>query len=128
MLQACGRGYYVVAILGAGDEPSNHALRNMIAVSSEMEKWGRTVVFLFPDEQQAQKFDEKQFAGLPRTVKYGIDKNQTIQNEILTNLKLSSTKGLPLIIIADTFNRVVFVSQGYNTGLGEQMLKIIRGL
>ena len=33
-----------------------------------------------------------------------------------------------VFIIADTFNRVVFVSQGYTIGLGEQLMKNIRGL
>ena len=31
-------------------------------------------------------------------------------------------------IIADTFNRVVFVSQGYTIGLGEQMQKVFQKL
>lgn len=128
LLQACGRGYYVVAVLGVGDEPSNHALRNIISIATAMEKWGRPIIFLFTGEQQLQKFDMQKFTGLPRNVKYGTDKNHAIQKEITENLKLSPAKGLPIIMIADTFNRVVFVSQGYNTGLGEQMLKIIKGL
>ena len=55
ILQTCGRGYFVVAVLGVGQEPTNH-------------------------------------------------------------------------IIADTFNRVVFVSQGYTIGLGEQLMKVVHGL
>lgn len=35
---------------------------------------------------------------------------------------------LPVFIIADTFNRVVFVSQGYTIGLGEQLMKVVHGL
>ena len=33
-----------------------------------------------------------------------------------------------MFIIADTFNRVVFVSQGYTIGLGEQMQKVFQKL
>ena len=128
LLKACGRGYYVVAILGVGQEPTNHALRDIAALGNEFEKWGRQMVFLFPDEQEAQRFNASEFTGLPSTIHYGVDSGQIIQNEILGNMKLSATKGLPLFIIADTFNRVVFVSQGYTIGLGEQMMKIIRGL
>ena len=32
---------------------------------------------------------------------------------------------LPIFLIADTFNRVVFCSQGYTIGLGEQMQQTI---
>jgi hypothetical protein len=34
----------------------------------------------------------------------------------------------PLILVADTFNRVVFVSQGYSIGLGEQLVKVLKKL
>ena len=32
---------------------------------------------------------------------------------------------LPVVIVSDTFNRVVFASQGYRIGLGEQLVKVI---
>ena len=31
-----------------------------------------------------------------------------------------------MFIVADTFNRVVFVSQGYTIGLGEQLMGVIK--
>lgn len=37
ILQTCGRGYFVVAVLGAGQEPTNHALRDIAALSNEFE-------------------------------------------------------------------------------------------
>ena len=43
-------------------------------------------------------------------------------------MKLDQRSGLPIFIIADTFNRIVFVSQGYTIGLGEQMMKVINKL
>jgi len=128
LLKACGRGYYVVAILGTSQEPTNHALRDVAALGKDFEKWGRQMVFLFPDEQQAKRFNPTEFPGLPSTIHLGIDQGQVVQKEILANMKLTEAKGLPIFVITDTFNRVVFVSQGYTIGLGEQMMKVIRGL
>ena len=34
ILQTCGRGYFVVAVLGVGQEPTNHALRDIAALRS----------------------------------------------------------------------------------------------
>ena len=45
ILQTCGRGYFVVAVLGVGQEPTNHALRDIAALRSEFEQWGRKMVF-----------------------------------------------------------------------------------
>ena len=128
ILQTCGRGYYVVAVLGAGQEPTNHALRDIAALSGEFEKWGRKMVLLFPSEEQYKKFRPSEFPGLPSTITYGIDVDGAIQKQIAESMKLPNSTILPMFIIGDTFNRVVFVSQGYTIGLGEQLMKVIHGL
>ena len=128
LLATTGRGYYIVAILGARQEPTNHAMRDIAAVKSDLEAWGRQMVLLFPDEKGWKSFDAKEFGELPNCITYGIDTNHAIQNEIVAAMKLSNAHQLPIFIIADTFNRVVFVSQGYTIGLGEQLMKVIHKL
>ncbi len=127
LLQACGRGYFTVAILGPGQEPTTHALHDIAAFKSDLEKWNRKMVLLFPDEEQSQKFHPSEFSGLPSTIVYGIDTDGICQ-QIVAQMKLKHKNSLPIFIIADTFNRVVFVSQGYTIGLGEQLMKVVRGL
>ena len=126
-MQTCGRGYFVVGVLGVGQEPTNHALRDIAALGAEFEKWGRKMVLLFPSEEQYKKYNVNEFKGLPSTITYGIDINQTIQKQLVEAMKLNKAT-LPIFIIADTFNRVVFVSQGYTIGLGEQLMKVVHGL
>jgi hypothetical protein len=46
---------------------------------------------------------------------------------MVAEMKLKSPR-TPIILVADTFNRVVFVSQGYSIGLGEQLMKVITQL
>ncbi|MGN0047689.1 MAG: transglutaminase domain-containing protein [Bacteroides sp.] len=127
LLQACGRGYFVVGVLGVNQEPTNHALRDMAALAAQLEQWGRKIVLLFPDEAALGRFDATAFTGLPSTIIYGID-TDGIAAQIVEGMKLHSADLLPLFIIADTFNRVVFVSQGYTIGLGEQLMKTVGGL
>ena len=128
LLSITGRGYYIVGILGSGQEPTNHAMRDIAALSKDFEKWGRSMVLLFPDKAMQDKFKVDEFPGLPSTITWGIDVDGRIQKEIVENLHLMSATQLPVFVIADTFNRVVFVSQGYTIGLGEQMMKIIHKL
>ena len=127
LLQACGRGYFVVGILGVNQEPTNHALRDISALKTDLEKWGRKLVLLFPNQEQVGKYRAADFPGLPDTVIYGIDTEDIVQ-QIVKNMKLKRKDTLPIFIIADTFNRVVFVSQGYTIGLGEQLMKTVKGL
>ena len=127
LLQACGRGYFVIGILGVNQEPTNHALRDIASFKADLEKWGRKMVLLFPDEAKAGRFTPESFPDLPSTIIYGID-TDGIAAQIAESMKLKHKESLPIFIIADTFNRVVFVSQGYTIGLGEQLMKTIKGI
>lgn len=127
LLQVCGRGYFVVGILGVNQEPTNHALRDIAALKDDLERWGRKLVLLFPDEARCKKFRPEEFPGLPSTVIYGVD-TDGISARIAEDMKFRHKETLPVFIIADTFNRVVFVSQGYTIGLGEQLMKTVKGL
>lgn len=126
-LETCGRGYYVIGILGPKQEPTNHALRDISLLKGQFEKWGRKLVFLFPSEEERQRFHASEFPDLPSTVTYGIDINGTVQKQIMENMKIDKAT-LPVFIIADTFNHIVFLSKGYTIGLGEQLMKSIHGL
>ena len=128
LLATTGRGYYIVALLGSRQEPTNHAMRDIAAVKKELEDWGRGIVLLFPDEKGYKNFDPKEFGDLPGTITYGLDTDGAIQKEMATAMKLQNANTLPIFLIADTFNRVVFVSQGYTIGLGEQLMKVIHKL
>lgn len=128
ILATTGRGYFIVGILGSGQEPTNHALRDIAALGKDFDKWSRPVLLLFPSETQYNKFRADEFPGLPQNITYGIDDDGSIQKMITENMKLKGGNSLPIFVIGDTFNRVVFTSQGYNIGLGEQLMKVIRGL
>ena len=128
VLNTTGRGYYIVAVLGVDQEPTNHALKDIEIKKDEFEKWGRKMILLFEDEASYKKFNPSHFPNLPSTIAYGIDTDGKIRKEIAESMKLAKGGQLPVFIIGDTFNRVVFESHGYTIGLGEQMIHIIHGL
>ena len=128
ILSQTGRGYFIVGLVGVGQEPTNHALRDIAKVRDSFEAWGRPILLLFENEEEARKFNRAEFGELPHTIIYGIDKNGTLKQQIAREMKLQSDRLLPIFFVSDTFNRVVSVSQGYTIGLGEQLEKIIKKL
>ena len=128
ILSQTGRGYFIVGVLGVGQEPTNHAMRDISKMSAELDKWGRPMVLLFENGQEAQKYRQENFGVLPRNIIYGIDTDGSIRRQIAQEMKLQSESQLPMFILADTFNRVMFCSQGYTIGLGEQFTKVIGNL
>ncbi|MDR2763562.1 MAG: transglutaminase domain-containing protein [Tannerella sp.] len=128
ILRVAGRGYFAIALLGVRQEPTNHALRDIAQLKEDFEQWNRSLIFLFGDEEALQQYDPKEFGVLPSTITCGVDTDHRIADMLADALKLPDAGRLPLFVIADTFGRIVFVSQGYTVGLGEQMLKIIHKL
>lgn len=127
VLETTGRGYFAVALVDYGTEPTNHAFMDMSAVKAELEAWGRPILVVFATEDDYRKFRAQDF-NLPSTVHFGIDINGQMRDMIATEMKLTKGGRLPLIVMADTFNRVVFFSQGYSIGLGESLVKTSKAL
>ena len=126
LLSATGRGYYVIALIDPNSEPTNHFLRDVMPYKAEFEEWGQKMVLLFRGQEEAGRF-VNDFPELPSTVVWGTDINDRIYNEIVANMKLHNPNR-PIILVADTFNRVVFMSQGYSISLGEQLIKVVKQL
>lgn len=127
LLSSTGRGYYVLGLIRANHEPSNHTLRDIAAETDALETWGRPIVLLYEDDEMATRNDTSTMPDMPSTVITGSD----IDGKILNQLKnIPGVKGneAPIFIIADTFNRVVFVSQGYTIGLGHRIAEIAKQL
>lgn len=127
LLSTCGRGYYLLGLISPGQEPTNHALHDIGLLADDFESWGRRIVLLFEDEDAARRFNFDEFRSLPPTVAWGTDIDGAIQKEVMEEMHLS-TSALPVFLICDSFNRVVFVQQGYTIGLGEQLMKVIRAI
>ena len=127
ILSQTGRGYFVVGLVGMGQEPTNHALRDICKVGKDFDTWGRPLLLLFESEGEARKFNADDYGTLPHNTLLGIDTGGNIRRQIMENMKLTNHQ-LPVFIIADTFNRVVFCSQGYTIGLGEQLQQTIKKL
>ena len=131
LLASVGRGFYAVAILEPGKEPTNHALRDLAAARERLEAWGRPIVLLCESPealaQLKKESTEGRYGKLPSTVLLGLD-TEGIRGAIAADQKLAGAGRLPLVVVADTFNRLFFCSEGYTIGLGDQIAGIVTRL
>ncbi len=125
ILSTTGRGYYVLAMLKPNHEPSNHVIRDLAEAAAMLEASGRPMLLL-TEEGDAKSFgiDLNDFPPLPSTVNLGTDLNGNILEGIAEGVNLTTTE-LPILIVADTFNRVVFISEGYTIGIGDKLASLL---
>lgn len=123
ILSTTGRGYYVVALISPNHEPTAHILNDISLQAADFEQWGGTLLLLFADSDEAARFNAQAFPKLPRNVVFGTDVDGRIAAEMA---QFGSQK--PLVLIADTFNRVVFISEGYTINIHQRLLDTLRRL
>ena len=124
LLSVTGRGYYALALLRAGHEPSNHILHDLEREAEALERWGRPILLLFPSRAELERFNQQrsEFTRLPSTVHFGVDEGGVCLADLIAS-GLVHSNDLPIVIIADTFDRVVLRTQGYTIGIGERIAR-----
>lgn len=125
LLSTTGRGYFLLAVVGAGDEPTNHALRDLASLSDELAEWGRPVVVLNRSAEDAAKFDRALLGGVKAS--YGVDAGGKVAAMLCEGCK-SASRTMPVVAVCDSFGRVVYFTQGYNTSLADQLRNVIHKL
>lgn len=116
VLSTTGRGFYVIGFLTPRQEPSVHAINDLIAAKSGLEAWGRPILLLTAAEGLG--WLKEYSASLPSNIHLGI---------IPDGLDLKGRR-MPYFLLADTFNRVFFTTEGYTIGLGDQLVTAIAKL
>ena len=138
LLAAVGRGHYALAILEPGKEPTNHVLRDLAAAREKLEAWGRPIVLLCSSDAAMRRLQvemsEGRYGMLPSTIVLGLDVDGVVQKGIEQGMKVGpagdagTPTRLPLVVLADSFNRVFFLSEGYTIGLGDQLATTVAKL
>ncbi len=127
ILSTTGRGYYVLVLGASGHEPTAHVLNDISAVKADLEKAGTPILMLLRDEEEFSRFDSSLYPNLPNTLTLGADIDGAITKELTENLELPEGE-LPIVVVADTFNRVVYVLTGYTIGMGDRLLDLLSRL
>lgn len=128
ILSTTGRGYYVIALIAPNHEPTVHVLNDLSMRRDELQQTETKVLLLFTDAEAASRFNKSAFPDLPSTVVFGTDIDGKIARELAENLKITpdgsvpDIRALPVIVVADTFNRVVFNTNGYTIGVADRLI------
>ena len=126
VLSTTGRGYYVVGLLRANNEPSTHILHDIELQREALEAWGREIIMLFPSHEEYEMFMQRrrEFPNLPSNLRFGVDEGGQVATDIFGS-GLTQSPERPVVLLGDTFNRVVYFSQGYTIGMGDQLRRVI---
>jgi hypothetical protein len=106
-------------------EPSRHVMVDIASVREIFERWAGSMVFFMDKNNISSQINPDKFKGLPTQLIYTFDENNKIlkQVEKLKGHELSGN--LPVIIVSDARGNLIYFSEGYRIGVGEQIAKEI---
>lgn len=127
LLPLTGRGIFVAAFIKPNHEPSAHFLNELCDNKTQLEKLNRSIVLITTSDDDAQHISRQY--DLPENVKLTTNTDFTWLAELSTEFEQElDYDTLPVSIVADSFNRVMYLAKGYRPGSIDQILDIITRL
>ena len=118
---------YIIGFVLPSHEPTNHALRDISTFSGFFEQWKGKIILLHFTDEQARRFNKREFNSLPSNVIWGIDYDNMILQHINDQLRQQS-QALPLFVLIDKSRNIRFIKQGYTIHLGDQLVESINSI
>ncbi|MFA7081155.1 MAG: transglutaminase-like domain-containing protein [Bacteroidales bacterium] len=115
----------VIAIIDPNSEPTKHIMVDIPLFKEEFEQWQGGVLFLVPENKLRGDFSEKTYKNLPEQSVLAIDKGNKILKQVLKATKKDIKDNLPIILLITKEGNIVFLSDGYRIGSGENLIKTI---
>ena len=116
---------FVISWIEPDKEPTKHVLNDLPLLKIELDDWGGYFIFLTGQSENDNNFNFKTLKGLPEKSLFGTDSGFEIIRGITGNTTYSDMH-LPYIILVDKNGNIIFRSEGYRIGIGEQLLKKVR--
>lgn len=126
-LPQTGRGYYLLAVLGDRDEPTSHAVRQLETLVPLLEEWGRPLLMAGPAVGRAMASSTQTSLGRLSKLVPLEDADGSIVEMLCAGCK-SDSRQKPVVTVCDSFGRIVYFSQGYNTSLAEELKRVLSQL
>jgi len=106
-------------------EPSKHVMADIPAVKDIIEKYNGAMLFLLPNEKVSSSFKPSNFHDLPLQSRFAYDNGAKLLTEINHLRKQNNVSNLPVIVITDKNGNLIYYSEGYKIGIGEQIAKAL---
>ena len=116
----------MLCFVDPGREPSKHVLQDLPALQKEFNEWGGGIIFMTPTDKLSGAFDPSVFKNLPEQSVWATDNNRTLLNGVSNTLQLNFKENFPLTIFLSDNGGILFFSEGYRIGIGENIIKTIR--
>lgn len=107
-----------------GKEPTRHIFSDIPLLKEEFDRWNGWFVFFMDPASKSVSFNPSDIKGLPRNSLFAWDNNFEIFKSLFPEKKVTRLQ-LPILFYANKDGDILYFSEGYKIGIGDQILKRI---
>jgi len=107
-----------------GKEPTRHIFSDIPLLKEEFDGWGGWFVFFMDPASKTDSFKPSDVKGLPKNSLFVWDNNFEIFKSLFPEKEIKLLQ-LPILFYADENGNILYFSEGYKIGIGDQILKSI---
>lgn len=101
-------------------EPSKHFLLDLQKHKSDFENWNGKAAIIVTSKRLIQPISES----IPENIKILFNGHKQNLSKVRRLLQISNSVQYPFIVVIDNERQIIFKSEGYEIGLGEQILNL----
>jgi hypothetical protein len=116
----------ILVWLGNGGEPTRHAMSDLERLRGAIEKWGGGLALCVQELPEGEPGHLAKLGNMAEQTRLLLDDGGLLLAEALKATKRQPTGQLPVIMGATRTGNVIYYSEGYRIGAGEQVLRAIR--
>jgi hypothetical protein len=115
----------IFILIDPDKEPSRHVMTDIPLFKDNIENWGGSVTILISKENMSSSFKPGDFSNLPKQATFAIDTENKFLNEISKIKEKPLKNNLPVIVLSDKEGNLLYFSEGYTIGIGENITRAI---
>lgn len=119
-----GTGDVIIAFMEPDKEPTKHFVADLRDKRKEFSACNAGIHLLFKDEKDKTDFIAKSGSDMPAGVSYGLYGKESF-SVFSGSLQQSVGQSLPVVILVNKKGEIMYFSQGYRIGIGDDLLKLI---
>ncbi|MDY0343106.1 MAG: transglutaminase domain-containing protein [Lentimicrobium sp.] len=121
-----GESGLIVAIIDPAKEPTKHLMEDLRTVKNALDQWGGRLIFTVANDKLSSDFNPKIYKDLPVKIIFGHDIKGEIAAAVSKVCGFAGAPQWPVIALINSKGEIVWYSEGYSIGLGDQLVKQIK--
>ncbi|MCR4395850.1 MAG: transglutaminase-like domain-containing protein [Candidatus Saccharicenans sp.] len=115
---------FILLLIEPEREPSQHLMEEIQALSGQFEGWPGLLLVAVARDSLPAGFEPTRYKALPKTARLVYDIEDQIKSQLLKALG-KEPAGLPAVLACRAGGHIIFYSEGYRIGSGEQLVRTL---